>query len=161
MVGRLMERLDVPEDEPIQMGFVSRGVAQAQGKVEGRNFDIRKHLLEYDDVANDQRKVIYSQRNDLLEVDDIKDTTSIPHRPGPTRLFPGIDPGPGDAGLGGQKFAGQDNAFEGVFVLPVFPWLEPCPIPNRRHSQTHLFLRLQGPVGRVPLNREHVRLSQR
>ena len=70
-VRAVMERLKMPEDEPIEAGIVSRSIESAQRKVEARNFDIRKQLLEYDDVANDQRKVIYSQRNELLESADI------------------------------------------------------------------------------------------
>jgi preprotein translocase subunit SecA len=66
-VRAVMERLNMPEDEPIEAGIVSRSIESAQRKVEARNFDIRKQLLEYDDVANDQRKVIYQQRNELLE----------------------------------------------------------------------------------------------
>jgi preprotein translocase subunit SecA len=62
-----MDRLKMPEGEPIEAGIVSRSIESAQRKVEARNFDIRKQLLEYDDVANDQRKVIYQQRNELLE----------------------------------------------------------------------------------------------
>ena len=61
----------MPEDEPIEAGIVSRSIESAQRKVEARNFDIRKQLLEYDDVANDQRKVIYNQRNELLEAQDM------------------------------------------------------------------------------------------
>src|SRR3569623_574356 len=57
----------MPEGEPIEAGIVSRSIEAAQRKVEARNFDIRKQLLEYDDVANDQRKVIYQQRNEILE----------------------------------------------------------------------------------------------
>jgi len=70
----IMTRLKVPEGEPIEAGLVNRSIETAQRKVESRNFDIRKQLLEYDDVANDQRKVIYQQRNELLEVDDISET---------------------------------------------------------------------------------------
>ena len=70
-VRAVMERLKMPDDEPIEAGIVSRSIESAQRKVEARNFDIRKQLLEYDDVANDQRKVIYSQRNELLESADI------------------------------------------------------------------------------------------
>ncbi len=66
-VRALMERLQLPEGEPLEAGMVTRSIETAQRKVEGRNFDIRKQLLEYDDVANDQRKVLYSQRNDVLE----------------------------------------------------------------------------------------------
>ena len=63
----LMERFDLPDDEPIQMGFVSKSVAEAQAKVEGANFDTRKHLLEYDDVLNKQRGAVYKKRKDVLE----------------------------------------------------------------------------------------------
>jgi preprotein translocase subunit SecA len=69
-VRAIMDRLKMPEGEPIEAGIVSRSIESAQRKVEARNFDIRKQLLEYDDVANDQRKVIYQQRNDLLESQD-------------------------------------------------------------------------------------------
>ncbi len=69
-VRSIMERLKLPEGEPIEAGMVSRSIETAQRKVEGRNFDVRKQLLEYDDVANDQRKVIYSQRNEVLETDN-------------------------------------------------------------------------------------------
>ena len=70
----IMDRLRMPEGEPIEHPMVSRSLESAQRKVEGRNFDIRKQLLEYDDVANDQRKVIYAQRNELLETGDISET---------------------------------------------------------------------------------------
>ena len=70
----IMERLKMPEGEAIEHPLVSRSLESAQRKVEGRNFDIRKQLLEYDDVANDQRKVIYAQRNELLETEDITET---------------------------------------------------------------------------------------
>jgi preprotein translocase subunit SecA len=66
-VKAIMERLKMPEGEAIEAGIVSRSIESAQRKVEARNFDVRKQLLEYDDVANDQRKVIYQQRNDILE----------------------------------------------------------------------------------------------
>jgi len=72
----IMERLKMPEGEPIEHPLVSRSLESAQRKVEARNFDIRKQLLEYDDVANDQRKVIYTQRNELLESEDISETVT-------------------------------------------------------------------------------------
>ncbi|HJV83572.1 preprotein translocase subunit SecA [Noviherbaspirillum sp.] len=72
-VRAIMDRLKMPEGEPIEAGIVSRSIESAQRKVEARNFDIRKQLLEYDDVANDQRKVIYQQRNELLEAADISE----------------------------------------------------------------------------------------
>ncbi len=72
-VRAIMDRLKMPEGEPIEAGIVSRSIESAQRKVEARNFDIRKQLLEYDDVANDQRKVIYQQRNELLESQDVSE----------------------------------------------------------------------------------------
>lgn len=73
-VRGIMERLKLPEGEPIEAGMVTRSIESAQRKVEARNFDIRKQLLEYDDVSNDQRKIIYQQRNELLEALDISST---------------------------------------------------------------------------------------
>lgn len=72
-VRAIMDRLKMPEGEPIEAGIVSRSIESAQRKVEARNFDIRKQLLEYDDVANDQRKVIYQQRNELLATQDVSE----------------------------------------------------------------------------------------
>ena len=70
-VRAIMDRLKMPEGEAIEAGMVTRAIESAQRKVEGRNFDIRKQLLDYDDVANDQRKVIYQQRNDILNAQDL------------------------------------------------------------------------------------------
>ncbi|HEX5864064.1 MAG TPA: preprotein translocase subunit SecA, partial [Casimicrobiaceae bacterium] len=70
----IMQRLKMPEGEPIEHPIVNRSIAKAQNRVESRNFDIRKQLLEYDDVANDQRRVIYQQRNELLEAEDVSET---------------------------------------------------------------------------------------
>ncbi len=66
----IMDRLKLPEGEAIEAGMVTRSIESAQRKVEARNFDIRKQLLEYDDVSNDQRREIYRLRNDILETDD-------------------------------------------------------------------------------------------
>ena len=66
-VRAIMDRLKMPEGEAIEAGMVTRSIESAQRKVEARNFDTRKQLLEYDDVSNDQRKVIYQQRNDILD----------------------------------------------------------------------------------------------
>src|SRR5690606_10462650 len=76
-VGALMQRLGMQEGEAIESGLVSRVIENAQRKVEGHNFDIRKHLLEFDDVANDQRRVIYQQRNELMEAEDISETIEV------------------------------------------------------------------------------------
>ncbi|THF61179.1 preprotein translocase subunit SecA [Pseudothauera rhizosphaerae] len=73
-LNAIMVRLKMPEGEAIEHAMVTRSLESAQRKVEQRNFDIRKQLLEYDDVANDQRKVIYQQRNELLESEDISET---------------------------------------------------------------------------------------
>jgi preprotein translocase subunit SecA len=70
-LDKMMERLNMPEDEAIQSRLVSGAIETAQRKIEHRNFDIRKNLLKYDDVLNDQRKVIYDQRRDLLEADNV------------------------------------------------------------------------------------------
>ncbi|WP_458527348.1 preprotein translocase subunit SecA [Onishia taeanensis] len=72
-VQRLMQALGLERGEAIEHKMVSNAVERAQKKVEGRNFDIRKQLLEYDDVANDQRRVIYEQRNDILEAEDVSE----------------------------------------------------------------------------------------
>ncbi|MDQ7975074.1 MAG: preprotein translocase subunit SecA [Rhodocyclaceae bacterium] len=66
-VKAIMDRLKMPDGEAIEAGIVTRSIESAQRKVEARNFDVRKQLLEYDDVANDQRKVIYQQRNEILD----------------------------------------------------------------------------------------------
>ena len=76
-VAAIMERLKMPEGEAIEHAMVTRAIENAQRKVEGRNFDIRKQLLEFDDVSNDQRKVIYEQRNELLEATDIGETIKV------------------------------------------------------------------------------------
>ncbi len=70
----IMNRLKLPQGEPIEAGMVTRSIESSQRKVEGRNFDMRKQLLEYDDVANEQRKIIYQQRNDILESSDVSNT---------------------------------------------------------------------------------------
>ena len=75
-VSAIMEKLKMPEGEAIEHSWVTKAIENAQRKVEGRNFDIRKQLLEYDDVANDQRKVIYEQRNELLDSDQTAETVS-------------------------------------------------------------------------------------
>ncbi|HZY20139.1 MAG TPA: preprotein translocase subunit SecA [Ramlibacter sp.] len=70
-VRAIMDRLKMPDGEAIEAGIVTRSIESAQRKVEARNFDIRKQLLEYDDVSNDQRKVIYQQRNDIMDAPDL------------------------------------------------------------------------------------------
>jgi preprotein translocase subunit SecA len=74
--GAIMRKLGMQEDQPIESPLVSRAIENAQRKVEGHNFDMRKQLLQFDDVANDQRKLIYQQRFELMSAEDIKDTVS-------------------------------------------------------------------------------------
>ncbi|HWR38636.1 MAG TPA: preprotein translocase subunit SecA [Patescibacteria group bacterium] len=72
-IASIMDKLGMEEDEPIEHALITRSIEQAQKKVEARNFDIRKHVLEYDDVMNQQREVIYSQRRKILLGDDLKE----------------------------------------------------------------------------------------
>jgi preprotein translocase subunit SecA len=71
-ISGILDKLGMDEDEPIEHGMISKAIENAQRKVEGHNFDIRKHLLEYDDVMNKQREVIYQQRREALDSEDIK-----------------------------------------------------------------------------------------
>jgi len=75
-----MQKLGMEEGEAIEHPWVTKAIANAQRKVEGRNFDIRKQLLEYDDVANDQRKVVYEQRNELMDTDNISESIVSLHQ---------------------------------------------------------------------------------
>ncbi|AVJ55138.1 preprotein translocase subunit SecA [Idiomarina sp. OT37-5b] len=76
-MASMMKRLGMKEGEAIEHPWVTRAIENAQRKVEGRNFDVRKQLLEYDDVANDQRRVVYEQRNELLDEGDISETIQV------------------------------------------------------------------------------------
>ncbi|KOR32458.1 preprotein translocase subunit SecA [Achromatium sp. WMS3] len=73
-VAGIMQKLGMEPGESIEHRLVSKSIENAQRKVEGHNFDIRKQILEFDDIANDQRKVVYQQRNELMDVDDISET---------------------------------------------------------------------------------------
>jgi len=75
-VGALMQKLGMEEGEAIEHPWVTKAIENAQRKVEGHNFDMRKQLLEYDDVANDQRKVVYQQRSELMETEDVSETVN-------------------------------------------------------------------------------------
>jgi preprotein translocase subunit SecA len=79
-VGSMMQKLGMEEGEAIEHPWVTKAIENAQRKVEGRNFDIRKQLLEFDDVANDQRKVIYQQRRELMDTQDVSDTVAVMRR---------------------------------------------------------------------------------
>jgi len=73
-IKALMERFNIPEDVPIENGLISSSIESAQGKIEGFNFDARKHVLEYDDVLNKQRETMYSKRDQILESGNLKET---------------------------------------------------------------------------------------
>ncbi len=120
----IMDKLKMPEGEAIEHAMVNRSLESAQRKVEQRNFDIRKQLLEYDDVANEQRKVIYAQRNELLEATDVSEgirgmRAQVLNRVIDEFIPPGSMPEQWDiAGLT-QHLAG-----EFLLELPIQQWLD-------------------------------------
>ncbi len=71
-IKRMMDTLGVPEDQPIQNGIISRAIESAQGKIEGFHFDSRKHVLEYDEVMNKHRKVVYTLRREIVDTEEVK-----------------------------------------------------------------------------------------
>ena len=73
-ISNIMDRLGIEEDQPIEHRLVTKAIENAQRKVEAHNFEIRKHLLEYDNVMNQQREVIYSQRREVLTGEDLKES---------------------------------------------------------------------------------------
>ena len=123
-VGAIMDKLKMPEGEAIEHPWVTRAIENAQRKVEARNFDMRKQLLEYDDVSNDQRKVIYQQRNELLETEDVSETISamradVLHSAITEYIVPGSMAEQWDV-------AGLTRTLSGEFQLnlPVQQWLD-------------------------------------
>ncbi|WP_372831520.1 preprotein translocase subunit SecA [Pontibacterium sp.] len=123
-VRQLMQALGMERGEAIEHKMVSNAIEKAQRKVEGRNFDIRKALLEYDDVANDQRTVIYGQRNELMAVDDISDTVSAVRDEVVENTIDGFIP---RQSLEEQwDIPGLEKALESEFAvkLPLEKWLE-------------------------------------
>ena len=123
-VSGLMGKLGMEEGEAIEHPWVTRAIENAQRKVEGRNFDIRKQLLEYDDVANEQRKVIYEERNRLLDADDISESIRTIRRDVIRATVDGFIP---PESLEEQwDLAGLEEALEREFglKLPVRQWLD-------------------------------------
>jgi len=120
----IMDKLNMPEGEAIEAGMVSRAIETAQRKVEARNFDIRKQLLEYDDVANDQRKEIYRLRNDILEATDVSDMVVNLRRGFFTDLVRGFIPE--NAMEESWDVAGLERALadDWQLTLPVAQWLQ-------------------------------------
>jgi preprotein translocase subunit SecA len=123
-VSGLMQKLGMQEGEAIEHPWVTRAIENAQRKVEGRNFDIRKQLLEYDDVANDQRKVIYEQRNNLMEVDDISESiSSIRADVLNSAISQSVPPGSMEEQWNIQELE-ENLQREFGLTLPVKDWLE-------------------------------------
>src|SRR5690349_9095846 len=126
-INRIMVMLKMPEGEAIEHTMVTRSIESAQRKVEARNFDIRKQLLEYDDVANDQRKEIYALRNEILDSADVSPTLTRLRASVVEDLFRQFVP---EESVEEQwDVAGLENALRAEFVLtlPVKAWLESEP----------------------------------
>ncbi|HAJ71737.1 MAG TPA: preprotein translocase subunit SecA [Methylophilaceae bacterium] len=126
-VSAIMARLNMPEGEAIEHSMVTRAIENAQRKVEGRNFDIRKQLLEFDDVSNDQRKVIYEQRNKLLEAVDVGATIqAMRHDVLNSIIATHIPPGSVEEQWDIPSLE-KNLAEETGLTLPIAQWLEENP----------------------------------
>ncbi|MDX3904957.1 MAG: preprotein translocase subunit SecA [Pigmentiphaga sp.] len=128
-VRAIMERLKLPEGEPIEAGMVTRSIESAQRKVEARNFDIRKQLLEYDDVANDQRKVVYAQRNEVLEAPSVADMVANLRQAAFTEVF--------------RQYVPEDSVEEqwdiaGLEKTLELEWQVPLPLASMLESEPNL-----------------------
>ena len=126
-LNTIMVRLKMPEGEAIEHPLVTRSLESAQRKVEQRNFDMRKQLLEYDDVSNDQRKVIYQQRNELLETGDISETITAMRQGLIHDIFRVYVPA--ESVEEQWDISGLEKALEGElqFKLPVAEWFKSDP----------------------------------
>ena len=126
----IMNRLNLPDGEAIEHPMVTRSLESAQRKVEARNFDIRKQLLEYDDVASDQRRVIYQQRNELLITDDISETIAGMRHGVLFELFRGFVPA--DSVEEQWDVAGLEQSLASEYRLqaPVGEWMKAEPTLN-------------------------------
>jgi preprotein translocase subunit SecA len=123
-VSGLMKKLGMQKGEAIEHPWVSKAIENAQRKVEAHNYDIRKNLLEYDDVANDQRKVVYEQRNELMETDDVSDIVDAIRTDVVNQLIDGyIPPGSLDEQW---DIPGLEEALQHEFALemPLGKWLD-------------------------------------
>jgi preprotein translocase subunit SecA len=126
-VNAIMQRLGMPEGEPIEHGLVTRSIESAQRKVEAHNFDIRKQLLEYDNVANDQRREIYQLRNSILESQDVSDQIAALREGVVTDFFRAHVP---EESMEEQwDIAGLEKVYvaELRLELPLSKWLESDP----------------------------------
>jgi preprotein translocase subunit SecA len=126
----MMQRFGMKEDEAIEAGMLNRAIENAQRKVEAHNFDIRKHLLDYDDVANDQRRVVYQQRSDLMELEDVHETIlEFRENVFETVVNQFVPPGSIDEQW---EIAGLEQALEGEFGIgvPLKRWESSDELPN-------------------------------
>ena len=123
-VSGLMEKLGLEEDEAIEHSWVSKAIENAQRKVEGRNFDIRKQLLEFDDVANEQRKVVYDQRNTLMDAEDVGEAVTSIRSEYVANIVESSIPAeaPDELWDIDQLTRELDNTFD--VKLPIAQWLE-------------------------------------
>ncbi|GAC15595.1 preprotein translocase subunit SecA [Aliiglaciecola lipolytica] len=123
-MGNMMKRLGMERGEAIEHPWVTRAIENAQRKVEGRNFDMRKQLLEYDDVANDQRKVIYEQRNELLDEGEISETIDAIREDVVTGVIDDYIPPQSLEEM--WDVAGLEERIKGDFLLelPIQKWLD-------------------------------------
>ncbi len=123
-MGQMMQKLGMRDGEAIEHPWVNRAIENAQRKVEAHNFDLRKHLLDFDDVANDQRRVIYAQRNELMEADEIKDTIEAIRFEVFDKLISQFIPPESIDDMWDPE--GLEKALEGDFGIevPVRAWLE-------------------------------------
>ncbi len=122
-MSSMMQRFGMKEDEAIEAGMLNRAIENAQRKVEAHNFDVRKHLLDYDDVANDQRRVVYSQRSELMEAEEIGETiVDMRHDVFHDVIDQFIPPGSIDEQW---EVPALEKALEGEFgvQVPVSQWL--------------------------------------
>jgi len=126
-VKAIMQRLKMPEGEAIESSWVSRSIESAQRKVEAHNFDIRKQLLEYDDVANDQRKVIYEQRNELLDSADVSETITSLRQGVVSDIFRAHIPPESVEEQWDVPGLEKALAAELQFAIPLQAWLEADP----------------------------------
>ncbi len=123
-MSSMMQRFGMKEDEAIEAGMLNRAIENAQRKVEAHNFDVRKHLLDYDNVANDQRRVVYQQRNELMEAEEIGDTIAdMRDEVFNHTIDQFIPPGSIDEQW---DLPGLEKALEGEFGihLPLHDWLK-------------------------------------
>jgi preprotein translocase subunit SecA len=138
-VAAIMERLKMPEGEAIEHAMVTRAIENAQRKVEGRNFDIRKQLLEFDDVSNDQRKVIYEQRNELLEATDVNETiTAMRGDVLASMIATHVPPGSVEEQWDIASLEKELSAEAGL-DLPVAQWLEENPDLHEETMRERIF----------------------